>query len=255
VADPHGLLSDQWHLVGGLHVALRPDCPARRQEFRGRLWHVVSDPFSNRHFRLRPEAWRFLTRLDRRLSVDACWRAMLAEDPAAAPGQREVIELLTQLHGANLLLADSPPETWSMVSRRQKERSRTARQQWLNFLFLRIPLFDPDRLLERLAGFGRLLLGPVGAVLWIAVLLAGAKAVIDHWGLLREHAQGVLAPSNLVWLYLTWALVKVFHELGHGMMTKRFGGEVRTCRCRMWMPARRGPSGRGGSGCWWARRA
>lgn len=229
MAERHGLLSDQWHLVEGLHVALRPDCPVRRQEFRGRLWQVVSDPFSNRHFRLRPEAWRFLARLDRRCTVDECWRALLREAPDSAPGQREVIELLAQLHGANLLLTDSSLETWSMVSRRQKERQRTARQQWLNFLFLRIPLFDPDRLLEKLSGIGRWMLGPVGIVLWLVAAFAGGKAVVENWGLLREGTQGVLAPSNLVWLYLTWAGVKLFHELGHGMMTKRFGGEVRSC--------------------------
>lgn len=229
MAESHGLLSDQWHLVEGLRVALRPDCPARRQEFRGRLWHVISDPYSNRHFRLRPEAWRFVARLDRRLTVDECWRALLAEDPAAAPGQREVTELLSQLHGANLLVSDSAIETWSMIERRRRERQRTARQQALNFLFLRIPLFDPDPVLEKLRGVGRVLLGPVGLVIWAITLIAGAKAVIEHWGLLREQTQGVLAPTNLVWLYLTWALVKVFHELGHGMMTKRFGGEVRSC--------------------------
>lgn len=229
MADAHGLLSDQWHLVEGLRAALRPDCPVRRQEFRGRLWYVVSDPFANRHFRLRPEAWRFLSRLDRRRTVNACWRELLEQDPTAAPGQREVIDLLAQLHGANLLVTDSALETWSMVDRRRKEQQRTARQQWLNFLFLRIPLFDPNAVLEKLRGAGRLLIGPAGLVLWIVMLLAGAKAVIDNWGQLREQTQGVLAVSNLVWLYLTWALVKVFHELGHGMMTKRFGGEVRSC--------------------------
>ncbi len=229
MAERHGLLSDQWHLVEGLHAALRPDCPVRRQEFRGRLWYVVSDPFSNRHFRLRPEAWRFLSALDRRRTVGECWRELLERAPEAAPGQREVIELLAQLHGANLLLVDTALESWSMIQRRRKEQQRTARQQWLNFLFLRIPLFDPDALLEKLSGVGRWLLGPLGAVVWVIVILAGLKAVIENSGLLREQTQGVLAASNLAWLYLTWALVKVFHELGHGMMTKRFGGEVRSC--------------------------
>lgn len=229
MAERHGLLSDQWHLVEGLQAELRPDCPVRRQEFRGRLWYVVSDPFSNRHFRLRPEAWRFLSALDRRRTVGECWRTLLEKSPESAPGQREVIELLAQLHGANLLLVDSSLESWSMIDRRRKEQQRTARQQWLNFLFLRIPLFDPNALLEKLNGVGRRALGPAGAVLWAVTLLAGAKAVIENAGLLREQTQGVLALSNLAWLYVTWALVKVFHELGHGMMTKRFGGEVRSC--------------------------
>ncbi|MCF3649932.1 efflux RND transporter periplasmic adaptor subunit [Synoicihabitans lomoniglobus] len=229
MAGAAGLLSDRWHLVAGLRVTLRPDCVVRRQTFRGETWQVISDPYSNRHYRVRPEAWQFLARLNRRRTVDESWREMVDHSPASAPGQREVIEVLTQLHGANLLLADAAPETWSMVDRRQREQRRQARQQWMNFLFLRIPLFDPDFILERLKPIGRLLLSPLGVVLWVVVLSLGGKAVIDHWTEFREQSQGVLAPANLVWLYLVWSMVKVAHEFGHGMMTKRFGGEVRSC--------------------------
>ncbi|WP_221032090.1 efflux RND transporter periplasmic adaptor subunit [Actomonas aquatica] len=229
MASAAGLLSDRWHLVAGLRVALRPDCVVRRQTFRGQAWMVVSDPFSNRHYRVRPAAWRFLARLERARSVDAVWQEVLAHDPEAAPGQREVIDVLTQLHGANLLVADVAPETWSMVERRQRERRRMARQQWMNFLFLRIPLFDPDALLEKLRSVGRVLISPVGAILWLVVVGLGTKAVVDNWALFREHTQGVLAPGNLAWLYVVWALVKIIHEFGHGMVTKRYGGEVRSC--------------------------
>ncbi len=229
MASAAGLLSDRWHLVAGLRVALRPDCPVRRQAFRGQTWMVVSDPFSNRHYRVRPEAWRFIARLTRDRTVDEVWQAVIAQDPEAAPGQREVIDVLTQLHGANLLVADVAPETWSMVERRERERRRMARQQAMNFLFLRIPLFDPDAILSKLQPLGRWLIGPLGLVLWLVMLGLGGKAVIDHWGMFREQTQGVLAPGNLVWLYVVWSLVKVVHEFGHGMMTKRFGGEVRSC--------------------------
>ena len=229
MADTAGLLSDRWHLVAGLRVALRPDCVVRRQVFRGEAWQVISDPYSNRHFRLRPVAWQFLARLDRGRTVDELWRDIIEHAPESAPGQREVIQILTQLHGANLLLADVAPETWSMVERRDRERRRAARQQWMNFLFLRIPLFDPDAILEALKPIGRVLIGPIGLVLWIVVVGLGGKAVIDDWGTFREQTQGVLAPANLVWLYLVWAAVKVVHEFGHGMITKRYGGEVRSC--------------------------
>lgn len=229
MSDSHGFLSDRWHLVAGLRVTLRPDCRVRRQMFRGQAWLVISDPFANRHFRVRAEAWRFLAQLDRWRTVDELWRGMIEHEPESAPGQREVIQVLAQLHGANLLVSDAPPETWSMVQRRERERQRAARQQWLNFLFLRIPLFDPNPLLEKLQPLSRVLIGPAGLVLWLIALALGGKAIVDHWGAFRVQTQGVLAPANLVWLYAVWALVKIFHELGHGVMTKRFGGEVRSC--------------------------
>lgn len=229
MAETAGLLSDRWHLVAGLRVTLRPDCPVRRQSFRGQPWYVISDPFANRHFRVRPEAWELLARLDRSKSVEELWQQMIERDPTTAPGQREVIQMLTQLHGANLLLAEVAPETWSMVARRDRERRQAARQQWMNFLFLRIPLFDPDAILERLKSVGKLLLSPVGLLLWVFMALWGGKSIIDHWAEFRVQTQGVLAPTNLAWLYLVWTLVKVVHEFGHGMMAKRWGGQVRSC--------------------------
>lgn len=229
MASAAKLLSDRWHMVAGLRVDLRPDCEVRRQVFRGETWMVVSDPFSNRHYRVRPTAWRFIARLDRSHTVDERWQQMLARDPDDAPGQSEVLEVLTQLHGANLLVTDAAPETGAMVERRQRERRRMARQQWMNFLFLRIPLFDPDAILEGLRPVGRWLIGPLGLVLWLVVVTLAGKAVIDHWPQFREQTQGVLAPGNLVWLYVVWAVVKIVHEFGHGMMTKRFGGQVRSC--------------------------
>lgn len=229
MAETTGLLSDRWHLVAGLRVALRPDCPVRRQSFRGQPWMVISDPFTNRHYRVRPEAWRFLARLDRRYTVDETWRQLVEQEPDTAPGQREVIQVITQLHGSNLLVADVAPETWSMVERQQRERRKMARQQWMNLLFLRIPLFDPDPILTALKPLGRIVVSWFGLVLWLAVVGFGLKAVIDNWGMFREATQGTLAADNLVWLYLVWTVVKLIHELGHGMVTKRFGGEVRSC--------------------------
>lgn len=229
MAETAGLLSDRWHLVAGLRVGLRPDCPVRRQSFRGQPWYVISDPFANRHFRVRPEAWGLLARLDRSKTVEILWQEMIERDPTTAPGQREVIQMLTKLHGANLLVAEVAPETWSMVARREREQRQAARQQWMNFLFLRIPLFDPDAILERLQPLGKRLLSRWGVVLWVLVVLAGGKSIVDHWAAFRVQTQGVLAPANLGWLYVVWTLVKVIHEFGHGMMAKRWGGQVRSC--------------------------
>ncbi len=39
------------------------------------------------------------------------------------------------------------------------------------------------------------------------------------------ETQALLTASNLLWLSLLLAIVKVLHELGHGLTCKRFGGE------------------------------
>jgi putative peptide zinc metalloprotease protein len=71
-------------------------------------------------------------------------------------------------------------------------------------------------------------LGPLGLVLWLAVVGWGLKGAADHWDALFREGEGVLSPDNWLWLYLTGFVVKLWHETGHGLLCRRFGGEVRS---------------------------
>ena len=59
-----------------------------------------------------------------------------------------------------------------------------------------------------------------------AVVGWGVKVGIDHFDALRRQTEGVLAPGNLLLLYVSMAMIKTMHELGHASACKRFGGEV-----------------------------
>jgi putative peptide zinc metalloprotease protein len=62
---------------------------------------------------------------------------------------------------------------------------------------------------------------------WIAVVATGVFLAGVHWSELTENiTDRVLAPHNLVLLWLTFPLLKAFHEFGHAFATKVWGGEV-----------------------------
>ena len=79
------LFSDSWHLVSNQRVSLRPSVRVRRQSFRGDLWYVLGDPYNNRYFRFRPEAWFFLSRLDGKRTVEEVWDECLQLSPGQTP--------------------------------------------------------------------------------------------------------------------------------------------------------------------------
>ncbi len=220
------LFSDNWHQFADLRVALRPDVVITRQFFRGERWYVLRDAYSNKFYRFRSAPYQFIALLDGRRTVEQAWEKAIESNPDAAPGQRDVLNILAQLHSANLLRSDLPPDAFQMFRRRQKEQAQQIRSQLLNFLFLRIPLLDPDPLLNRMSGLIRVLVSRPMAILWLVLMFFGLKAVIDKWALFTDQAQQLLAPGNLPLLYLTWIIVKVFHEFGHGAVCKRFGAEV-----------------------------
>jgi putative peptide zinc metalloprotease protein len=228
MSGPGALFSDSWHLVAPLRVHLRSDVLARRQVFRGEAWFVVHDRMNHQFFRLRPEAYAFIARLDGRQTVEEAWRESVTLDPENTPGQQEVVQLVAQLAESSLIQSERAGDGLRQFAQRRRRQRAQVRGQVLNFLFVRVPLFDPDALLTRIMAVARPLFSPVGAALWVAAMLGALKLAFDDWSGLLDRGQAVLAPANLGWLYLASVGLKVWHELGHGLICKRYGGEVRT---------------------------
>ena len=92
---------------------------------------------------------------------------------------------------------------------------------------IRLPLYDPDQLLEKLLPIFRPLFGAGGFVLWLAIIIAGFVTAGVHWqDIVNDTSVNVLSAQNLILMSLCYPLIKLLHELGHGLATKVWGGEV-----------------------------
>lgn len=218
--------SESWHRIANQRIALRRGINVRRQNFRGKRWIVIENPLSNQFFRLSPAAYEFVARLRADRTVEQVWVECLEKFPDEAPGQEQVIQLLSQLYYANLLQYAEAADSAQLFERYQKARQREVRSKLMNIMFMRFPLLDPDEFLNKTIGFVGKFISPLGAVIWLAFVGFALKLAFDNWGKLMEQSQGVLAPQNLPMLYLGLILVKVVHEFGHAYFCKKFGGEV-----------------------------
>jgi putative peptide zinc metalloprotease protein len=117
MADVGRTFSESWHRIAKLRVSLGPTVKARKQLFRGEIWYILSDRFNNQFFRLRPEAYEFVCRLRRDRTVEEVWEECLGRTPDSAPGQEDVLQLLTQLYFANLLYFDVPADSAKLFER------------------------------------------------------------------------------------------------------------------------------------------
>jgi len=227
MAGPNPTFSASWYRVAHLRPRLRATVQTHRQHFRGQIWHVVQDPANNSFFRLHPAAYRFIAMLDGRRAVAEAWRACAATMGDEAMTQPEAVQVLGQLYSANLIQAELPPDAEGLFRRHQKRRGREIRSWLTNLLFLRVPLFDPDRLLGALGAVAGWLYTPVGFVLWLAVLGVGVYFAAGAWGELVGRTarlfQAERLMRNLPALYGALVLTKVLHEFGHGLACKRFG--------------------------------
>ena len=214
---------EAWYRVADLRPRLLAGVRIRRQYFRGQLWYVLENPASSEFARMDENAYRFAGALDGRKTVSEVWRLCNEHLGDAAPTQGEAIQLLGQLHAMNLLYVDLPPDAEGLLNRYRRRVQREVLGYLSNLLFLRIPLFDPDPLLDRWVG----LVGPIyswiGFLLWLALLGTGVYFVVGSFSELIAQSADVLNPGNLVFLYLSFVVVKVCHEFSHAFACKRYG--------------------------------
>ncbi|MFO0858025.1 MAG: hypothetical protein U0640_11780 [Phycisphaerales bacterium] len=225
---------ESWHRVAELKPRLRPTVQIVRQVFRGSPWHVVQDEAGTDYFRMDASAYAFVGLLDGTRTVDDCWNACNQRLGDNSPTQGEIIQLLGKLYSNNLLAADVAGETDVMLRRQSKRRLREVQNFLTNLLFMRLPILNPDRFLTRTSWLFRWCFTPLGLVVWAAAILAGLWNLVGHFGELSSDAATMLSADNLFLLYITFAVLKLIHELGHAYACKIFGqregthGDVRT---------------------------
>jgi len=221
------LFSASWYRVAGLKPRVRAHVQIHRHSYRDAIWFVLQDHSSGRSHRLTPAAYAFLGLMDGKRSVQNVWDLCNERSGRDAPTQDDVVRLLGQLHAADALICDVPPDTRELFRRFQRQRRQTWRQRLWTPLAIRIPLFDPDSFLERTAFLVRPLFGWLGVLLWLSVVAAGLVLAGLNWSALTENViDRALAPQNLLLLWFVYPIVKAIHELGHAYATKIYGGEV-----------------------------
>ena len=220
-------LSPSWYRVTALKLRLRAHARFHRTIFRGQVWYVLQDRTSGRFHRFSPEAHLLVGLMDGRRTLEEVWTTASAKLGDDALTQDEVIRLLGQLHAADVLFGDIPPDIGELADRGRRQRRKRLMAGLLNPLAIRVPLLDPDEFLNATAPIARLIFSGLGATLFLllvgyALLLAG-----QNWeGLSGDITDRVLAAENILLLLITYPLVKVVHELGHAWAVKRWGGEV-----------------------------
>lgn len=221
------LHSRSWYRVSDLRVRLRGHVRIQRQHFRGELWYVLQDRASGRFHRFTPAAYLVISMMDGERTVGQVWNMacdILGDDALTQDG---TIRLIAQLHQADVLHTDSSTDADEISERVAKQKRRRMMMSFANPMAIRLPLIDPDEFLRATMPLVRPLITWFGAVL-IAALIGMALFLAGmHWTDLSENVVGrVLVMENLILLFITYPLMKALHELGHGYVVKKWGGDV-----------------------------
>ncbi|MDK9705252.1 MAG: efflux RND transporter periplasmic adaptor subunit [Sulfuritalea sp.] len=221
------LYSTSWYRVADIKPRLRNHAQIHRHVYRGGVWYVLQNHSTGKFHRFTPVANLIIGLMDGRRSLQEIWDVACNRLGDEVPTQDEVIKLLSDLHRADVLQSDAPPDLHELQQRRKKHVRMRWKQYVGNPLSLRIPLFDPDRMLDRLMPLVKPLCNRYGAAVWLVVMGWALTLIAMHWKQLSgDLIDQVFSFQNLLLIWFVFPLIKLLHELGHAIATKVDGGEV-----------------------------
>ncbi len=221
------LNSRHWYRVAPLTPRLHDQVDIHRHDYRGQIWYLVENTTTGRSHRFNPVAYQFIGMMDGERSVQDIYSQINENLDGHAPGQEEIIDLMSKLYEADLLKVNAQTNTEEMFGRQSKQRANKLKQRFANPVAMRFPLWDPEDFLNRHFNKVQWIFSKWVGLLWLALMVYTVSEAVQHWSQINHHfGINALGPNNLILLFLLYPPIKFVHELGHAFSAKLEGGEV-----------------------------
>ncbi len=209
----------------GVVVSRRAELDVSRHVFRDGPAYVLRDPVSFSTTRLDPSDYRVFNAIRDDKTLGEIFDELIKQEQLDRADESRFYEFILDLHQRTLL---SLPvnNADALYQRFERRRRADRRSKALGFLFLRVPLINPDRFLGATMPFARWLFTRPALIAWAVLCLSALVVAIARWNDLVSPAISTLTGDNLPMLWVTLIALKGFHEFGHAYACKAFGGHV-----------------------------
>ncbi len=207
-------------------LRLRRDLRFSLQQYGQEPCYLVEDEKNSRFYRIGIPEYTFLSLLDGTTPLGEALAHTAGILGPQALTHGDAAGICKWLVDCGLAQSDASHEHERIWKQAQQTEARK-RWQRLNPLVIRLPLLRPDRWLRRVTAIvGWWFSWPMFSF-WLTTLTVALYQLATYWQQRPVESSQVFARENLLWLAVTWCLMKVAHETSHGVACQRFGGQVR----------------------------
>jgi putative peptide zinc metalloprotease protein len=185
---------------------------------------TLHDPARHRFIRIGWLEFEILARWGLGRS-DAVADAISAETTIRAT-QNDVLDVLGFAHKAGLLVPVGDNSIKRLIA--EIDSQKLSASSWLlkNYLFVKIRLVNPDRFLGAVLPFIRWMFTPGFALALVLLAGLGFYLIGRQWEAYTHSLLHLFSLEGAFEVGVALSAAKVIHELGHGLMSKRFGCRV-----------------------------
>src|SRR5271166_6702279 len=212
-----------------VRLRVRGDLNIAPQKYEGKTYYVIKDPVSLRYYRFKEQEHYLLELMDGAHTLDEAQKEFEKRFRPERLTLEDLEQFGQQLLTVGLAHNESPQAGQQLYDRRKKRLRREWMATLTNILYIKIPIFDPDKLLTRMLPYLQWIFTTWFFVVSVGVMLAAGALVLTHFETFRDKLPAYhqfFTFHTIVNLWVALGVVKVIHEFGHGLSCKAFGGEV-----------------------------
>lgn len=222
--------------LGGVEAAPNPAAtplPALREELTlhpgppggdGSPTWSLQDPVRNLFFRIDWPTFEILSRWDR--GTAGAVAVAIEKETTLSADVDDVMGVVKFLIDNELLLVRDAAGSRRYADIAQRRRSGWGKWLLHHYLFFRLPLFRPDRLLEKMQPWVMPFFSRTFLNLTFLALAIGLIEVSRQWESFSATLIDTFSWQGIAGYGLALIFVKILHEFGHALTAKRFGCRV-----------------------------
>src|SRR6516165_8484793 len=131
-----------------VRIRLRSDLAIAPQKYEGRTYYVVKDPVSLRYYRFEEQEHFIIQMMNGNATLDTTQKEFEKRFRPKRLTLEDLEGFAQQLLTAGLAHNESPKAGTQLFERRKKRRRSEMMQYITNILYIKIPVYDPDKLLN-----------------------------------------------------------------------------------------------------------
>ena len=206
----------------------RPDLQTTLQRYEGRHCHVVKDPINLKYYRFSEHEYYVFKMLDGQHTLEQIQKEFEGYYRPERVSLEDLEVFARQLVTNGLVHHESPNASSQLFEKRVKQKRMKQFAALTNILYIKIPIFDPDRLLTWMIRylfwiFTNWFLCVSALFMLSAVVLVALKFQVFYDRL--PTYQEFFRFRTVLYMWISLGIVKLIHEFGHGLSCKAFRGE------------------------------
>lgn len=211
-----------------VRLRTRLDLVITPQKYEGKWCQVVKDPVSLKYYRFNQHEYFVFQRLNGNMTLDEIRKDF---EKSFAPDRLTLEDLegfARQLVTAGLVQHESPNSSKALFEKRGQQRRMKQLATFSNILYIKLPVFDPDRLLTKMLLRTKWIFTHTFLWLSVGLMIFAAMFVAFHYKTFYAKLpayQEFFQFRTMLYMWIALGVVKVIHEFGHGLSCKAFGGE------------------------------